>query len=131
MFTKYKYFLFSENPDKLVKFYTDVLGMKITNKLELPKDYGYALEVAPDWSIWLAQHSEVKGYNKDPYRHFINLYTDEVQDYFEKVKNVPGVKILQEPTPMSNFNPEETRYVCTILDPEGNCLQFMGKLKNK
>lgn len=123
---KYKLFLFSENPDKLVKFYNKVLGFKIKNELKLPLDYGYNVLANDEYEIWIAEHSEVKGYNKDPYRHIITFYVDNIQPYYDKVKDAKGVKIEQEPVNMSEFNPKEKRRVFTIFDPEGNCLQFIG-----
>ncbi|MCC7303892.1 VOC family protein [bacterium] len=129
MFTKYKFFIFTEDPDELVKFYTNSLGWGIVNKLEYELDYGYTLEISPgNMQVWLAKHSEVSGYNKEPYRHMMNLYTDNVQETFEKVKGYSGVKVIAEPFSMGTIIPGEERFACTILDPEGNCLQFMGKL---
>jgi len=129
MFTKYKYFLFSEDPDTLVKFYQACLEMKFLKKLDYPRDYGYTVEAAPGYEVWIAKHSEIKGKNKEPVRHMLNLYTDEVERYCEKVKAYDGVKIIQEPMSMGEVIPGETRYVFTFLDPEGNCVQMMGKLK--
>lgn len=123
----FKYFIFSENPDKLVKFYSEVLGFKVISELKLPRDYGYMVEVSEGYQIWIAEHSEVKGINRDPYRHILNLYTNDVEGVFKKVKEIEGIKILQEPISMSEFNPQEQgRLVLTFLDPEGNCLQFMN-----
>jgi predicted enzyme related to lactoylglutathione lyase len=122
---KYKFFIFSENPDELVKFYSDILGFKIVQELKLAKDYGYMVEAEPGYQIWIAQHSEVKGYNKDPYRHILNIYAEDVMVIYEKVKDIVGVKIIQEPINMGEFNPVEDRLVFTFLDPEGNCLQYM------
>lgn len=129
MFSKYKYFIFSQNPDKLVKFYSSILGMKIIKQLKLPKDYGYLLEVSAGYELWIEKHSKVKGRNNDYFRHMLTLYTNEVEKYYNKVKNLPGIKVVQKPLCMSKFNPKEVRYVCTILDPDGNCLQFIGELK--
>lgn len=126
MLTKYKAFIFSEDPDTLVKFYTDILGLKIISELKLPRDYGYMLEVTLGYEIWLAKHSEVSGKNKEPHRHMLNLYADDVLAYYEKVKDVAGVEILQEPVSMSEFNPAENRTVFTFTDPEGNTLQIMN-----
>ncbi len=126
MVTKYKIFIFSQNPDELVKFYTDTLGFKLLKKLDLPKDYGYMVEAAPGYEIWLAQHSEVSGINREPVRHMINFYTDSFLAIFQKIKSHPQVKFLQEPISMSEFIPGETRQVFTVLDTDGNCLQFMG-----
>ncbi len=125
-YLKYKCFIFSENPDELIKFYRDVLGFKVLNKLEYPQDYGYAIEVAPGYELWLAKHSEVTGYNKEPVRHMLNIYVDSVHAMYDTIKNRTDIKFLQIPRPMSDFIPTETRYVLTILDPDGNCLQFMG-----
>ena len=131
MFSKYKHFIFTENPDELVKFYTDYLEWNIVGKLEYEKDYGYALEISPGgMQVWLAEHSEVSGKNEDPYRQMLNLYTDHVEYLYNKVKDHPGVTVVAEPFHMSAMNPEETeRWACTILDPDGNSLQFMGKLQ--
>lgn len=130
LFKDYKFFLFSDNPDKLVKFYTDALGWTIKSKLELDLDYGYALEVGDEgMGVWLAKHSEVQGYNKDPYRHILNMYTDHLDEVFEKARNYPGVKVVADIFNMGDVNPAENRRCATILDPEGNCLQFMENRK--
>lgn len=126
MLKKYKIFIFSETPDTLVKFYSEVLGFRIKNELKLSLDYGYNVLANDSYEIWIAQHSEVKGYNKDPYRHIITFYVSDLDTWFEKVKNADGVKIEQKPINMSEFNPKEERRVFTIFDPEGNCLQFIG-----
>lgn len=126
MIGKYKVFIFTENPEKLVKFYTEILGFKVVKELHLPKDWGYTVEAEEDCRLWIAKHSEVKGYNKEPVGHIINFYTDDIKGIYKKVKAVPGVKIIQKPISMSEINPEETRQVFTMLDPDGNCLQFMG-----
>lgn len=125
-YSKFKFFLFTEDPDKLVTFYRDVLGFKVLNKLEYPEDYGYAIEVAPGYDIWLARHSEVHGYSKEPVRHILNIYVESVEEIYKILKDRTDVKFLAHPTAMSQFIPNETRYFITVLDPEGNCLQFMG-----
>lgn len=129
MFTQYKVFIYSEDPDTLVNFYTDVLGWRIVKKLEYALDYGYTLEIAPGgMQVWLAKHSDVRGDNKDPYRHIINLYTDSIAKYLEKARKYKGVEIVAEPFSMGTIIPGETRMACTLLDPEKNCLQLMGTL---
>lgn len=123
-------FIFSENVEELINFYTGALELEIVGKLELPEDYGYAVRVAPNYDLWLADHSRVSGENTDKFRHMLNLYTDRVKYFYNKVKNYPGVEIIQKPIAMSKFNPDEKiRYVCTFTDPEGNCLQVMGRLE--
>jgi uncharacterized glyoxalase superfamily protein PhnB len=132
MFTKYLIMIYSENPDELMKFYRDVLELKLEKKLELPNDYGYMFEVNDQFRLWIAFHNNVKGKNTDHFRHIFTLYTDEVQKWYEKVKDAKDVKIICKPVlpPTSNSTDENPRYVCTFLDPEGNCWQFLGGLGN-
>jgi catechol 2,3-dioxygenase-like lactoylglutathione lyase family enzyme len=125
-FQKYKFFLFTEDPDQLVHFYHDVLGFRIIKKLEFEADYGYTLEIAPGYEMWLAKHSEVHGFSKEPVRTMLNIYVDSVSTLYEKLKDRTDITFLQVPRAMSDFVPNETRYVLTLLDPEGNCMQFMG-----
>jgi hypothetical protein len=128
MFQKYKLFLFSENPDMLMEFYRDVLEMKVIKKLEYPKDYGYMLEVAPGYEVWIAKHTEVMGASREPVRTILNIYCDEIEKYYLKFLSM-GVDIIQAPISMGEFIPGEERVVCTFHDPDGNCIQFMGKLR--
>lgn len=128
MYTRYRLFIFSEDPDKLVAFYRDVLDMKILSKLELPDDYGYSVEVAPGYTLWIAKHSEVNGKSTETVRTMLNIYCDEIEKYYQKVKD-SGVEIRQEPILGVKFNPNEERYIFTFHDPDGNCVQMMGKLK--
>lgn len=130
---KSKYILiWSEKPDELVKFYTETLQLELLSKTDIPaqngleKDYGYDLKLSETNILWIGHHSEVKGKSKEPHRIMISLDTNEVQKWFEKVRN-GGAKILQTPI-LTPFSSEENQiYVCTWLDPEGNCWQFMGK----
>jgi len=132
MFEKYKVFIFSEDPDKLVTFYTDILGWSIVKKLEYDLDYGYTLEISKGgMQVWLARHSKVKGKSRDPFRHILNLYVTSIEEIFDKVRAADGVEVVAEPFAMGEIIPGEERWACTILDPEGNCLQFMGPLKKQ
>lgn len=129
-----KYILiWSEKPDELLKFYIDVLGLELIDKTDIPKtkehekDYGYNLRLSDENILWIGHHGDIKGLNKDPLRIMHNLSTDNVNNWYEKVKS-SGCKIIQTPT-LTPFATEQNKsYVCTWLDPEGNCWQFMGKL---
>ncbi len=123
---RYKYLVFSLTPDVLVKFYTDTLGLSISRQLNIPNDYGYDVAVGDGSTIWIGKHDKVAAKNPDPYRHIINLYVNSVSGWYEKVKSHPEVTIVCEPELMPGYTEENPRYVSTFLDPEGNCLQFMG-----
>jgi catechol 2,3-dioxygenase-like lactoylglutathione lyase family enzyme len=128
--TAYRVLIWSEDPDKLADFYMNVLGMKQVLKYELPDDYGYALEAGESLALWIGKHGEIHGKAHEPFRHMINLYVANVQTCYEEIKDHPDVTIVQEPmiTPPTRDLPEsEQKHVCTFLDPDGNCLQFMER----
>jgi uncharacterized glyoxalase superfamily protein PhnB len=57
-----------------------------------------------------------------------NLYTDQVEKWYERVRDA-GCEILQVPVKTPFATIDNPVYVCTWLDPDGNCWQFMGKLR--
>lgn len=137
MFNSSKYvLLWSENPDELVKFYKEVLKLQEVGKTDIPaqngleKDYGYDLKLSPENILWIGHHSDIKGKNKDPFRWMFNLDTNEVQKWYETVKDA-GCEIIQEPILTPFATDDNPVHVCTWLDPEGNCWQFMGLLTEK
>lgn len=127
-FTKYRILLFSEDPDTLMTFYRDVVGFTLLEKLDIPGDYGYMLQVVGDQWVWIGKHSEVKGKAKENFRHLFNLYPEEGVDYwYKKLKDNSDVRIVAKPF-LAPFSTKDNQvWFCTFLDPEGNCWQFVGK----
>lgn len=125
-FAKYRILIFSEDPDKLMVFYRDVLGLKLENKLDIPDDYGYMFEISGEMKLWLGKHSEIHGSTKEPFRHIFNLYPTSVTEWYNKIKDTEGVTIVSTPQETPFSTPDNPTYVSTFLDPEGNCWQFMG-----
>ena len=128
--------IWSENPDKLMTFYRDVLELKLAEKVDIKEkkgitpDYGYEFILTEkNDSVWIGKHSQVKGKSKEPVRIMHNLYTDDVQQWYEKVRDA-GSTILCEPTKTPFYREDKPWYVSTFLDPEGNSWQFMGTLKS-
>lgn len=127
-FTKYRILIYSETPDKLAQFYQNVLGFKLVEKLNIPGDYGYMLNVVGDLNVWIGKHSEIKGKAKENFRHLFNIYpTEGVEYWYEKLKNISEVTIVAKPFLAPFSTPENQVWFCTFLDPEGNCWQFVGK----
>lgn len=125
--THYRLLVWSVNPDKLKDFYINVLGLELINHLDLPDDYGYMLKAKNDiFRIWVGKHSEVNGKNKDKYRHIINLYVEDVYEWYEKLKNNNEVEIICKPFRTPPSTDDNPKYCFTFLDPEGNCFQFMN-----
>lgn len=134
MFTGTHILIWSQDPDKLMEFYRDILELQVKQKVDLPEinevgpDYGYQMNSGDIPICWIGKHSEVSGKSKEPVRIMHNLKTNEVQKWFEKVK-AAGCEILQPPALTPFATDENPIYVCTWLDPDGNCWQFMGKLQ--
>lgn len=127
-FTKYRILIYSENPDKLMKFYKDVLEFKLVGQLNIPGDYGYMFNVVDDLNVWIGKHSSIKGKIKERFRHIFNLYpTEGVKHWYEKIKDNLQVKIVAKPFLAPFSTPENQVWFCTFLDPEGNCWQLVGK----
>jgi uncharacterized glyoxalase superfamily protein PhnB len=126
MFSKYRVLIFSENPDRLMKFYRDVLELQLDSEMKLPNDYGYMLTINGEFKLWIGRHSGVKGKAKEPFRHIFNLYVNSVSEWYNKIKNKKDVKIICAPEETPFSTPGDRWFVSTFLDPEGNCWQFMG-----
>ena len=126
-FSKYRILIYSENPDKLVKFYEEVLGFERISQLSLPDDYGYMLKVSGELWVWIGKHSEVKGKAKESFRHLFNLYPEEgVEYWYKKIRGNSGVTIIAKPF-LAPFSTKDNQvWFSTFLDPEGNCWQFVG-----
>ncbi len=127
-FSRYRLLIFSPNPDKLMKFYRDVLGLKVTQKMDIPNDYGYGVRVNKDYIIWIGKHDQVKGKSQEPFRTMHNLYPKQgVTHWYNKIKDHQDVTIVLKPELTPFATKDNPVYVCTWLDPENNCWQFMGK----
>jgi predicted enzyme related to lactoylglutathione lyase len=122
----YRLFIFSENPDELMKFYRDVMGFEVTMELKLPDDYGYGFKVTDTLKLWIGKHSQIKGKTKEPFRHILNFYVPDVFAWYEKLKDRKDIEVIAVPFRSPHSSEEKPRYAFTFLDPEGNCLQFMN-----
>ena len=111
--------LFSEKPEKLVKFYQKVFGSD-------PDWSGGGFNGFGSKSSWLiiGPHDKVKGKNSTPERIMVNLETDDVKGEFERLKKA-GVKVIQKP-----YSPGEERdmLVATLEDPDGNYFQLVSPM---
>lgn len=130
-FRKTHFLIWSEDPDKLMKFYKDVLELDFKEKVDIEatkesvSDYGYEFQLTPDVGLWIGKHSEVNGKSKDPLRIMHNLYVESVADWTNKVRN-GGAKVISEPMKTPFFSSTLPWWVSTFRDPDGNVWQFMG-----
>ena len=114
--------IWSENYKRLAKWYQNTLGLKPLEEINHPKDTGILFEFAPGktW-LWIGQHSQIKGKNKDKNRWMVNIDTDSVDKAYEYLKK-QKVKIVAKPFKAPTFD----KWFCTFEDPDGNILQVIG-----
>lgn len=110
--------LWSENPEKLAKFYEETLGLKVDEYMNLPNDRGVLFKIGKVY-FFVGFHDQIHGKAKDPYRVMIAFTVPSVQVAYEELIS-KGVEFIQKPEP----SPDKTFYVTTAFDPEGNIIQF-------
>jgi predicted enzyme related to lactoylglutathione lyase len=103
--------IWTEEMDRLLPFYRDVLGMGTQMEAD-----GFV--VLGGGKLALGVHSDVKGASRDPKRLMVNLSVDDCQAEYERLK-AQGVKFLREPSQ----DPGGV-IIATLADPDGNTLQL-------
>ncbi len=106
----------SEEPRRLVEFYTRVLGQP-----------GFSEGGFTGWQIGtgfvtVGAHSEVHGQNAEPGRLIWNIETPDVQGTFERFRDA-GATVVREPYSFADVGPEAS--IATLSDPDGNYFQLM------
>lgn len=112
--------IWSEDFKPLVDWYQDKLGLQIKKQLNHPEDTGVLFQIG-DTQLWIGQHSEVKGKNKDRARHMFNLDVDSVEKAYDYLKS-KGVKFIAPPFKALTMN----YYFATFLDLDDNIVQLIG-----
>jgi predicted enzyme related to lactoylglutathione lyase len=128
--SKYRIALFSNDPDRLADFYIRVLAFIQTVKVDRPGEYGFGIEAAPGYKLWIAKHSEINGLSKEPFRVMLSFYVDDIEKYFERVVKTESSTIIEAPTLTCQGISGEERIVGAFLDPDGNCVQMMQMTGN-
>ena len=114
--------IWSENPDKLAKWYQKILDLKVDKKLNLPDDTGVNFMIGKTF-FFIGFHDKVKGKSKDPYRIMIGFSVKSVKKTYDELVT-KGVRFIR-PAERSS-DPEDEYFVATVVDPEGNIIQFFS-----
>lgn len=122
--------LFSEIPEELAEFYTQVLGFKLIAQIDRKEDFGFSIEIASGYKLWIAKHSEVHGENLDPFRIIISIFVDDINSYFDAVRKFDPSLINDEPVITCSGISGEERWAGSFFDTEGNCIQLMQMTGN-
>ncbi|OGM25704.1 hypothetical protein A2962_04010 [Candidatus Woesebacteria bacterium RIFCSPLOWO2_01_FULL_39_61] len=115
--------LFSENAEKLAKFYKEKVGLKPTGEFVMGegKDeanvYMYEYKKGGDFAI--IDHSKVKGKNKNPERYLVNFEVDDIKKEVAKLKK-NKVKVIAD-----TYHVEGYGWVATFQDIDGNYFQLV------
>lgn len=107
--------IFSENPEKLRKFYE-----KVFDKKPDMDDGGYYGFLVGKCFISFGPHDKVKGKSENPNRIMFNLETKDVEGEFARIKKL-GAKVIAEPYHMG----EMPGFIATFADPDGNFFQLL------
>ncbi len=115
--------LFSENATRLAQFYREKVGLEVELVGEMGEGGGndkvYEVKLGGGSGLYIVDHSEVKGKNKEPQRIIINLEVDKIEPEFERLKK-EGVKVVQEV-----YHLQEYGLIATFEDSDGNYFQLV------
>ena len=112
--------LSSGDATELAKFYREKVGLKEASEMEIgdkgEKAFEFELKGA---NLYILDHSEIKGKNKQPPRVMFNLEVNDMDKDVEKLKN-NGVKVVQD-----TYHIQDYGLVTTFEDIDGNYFQFV------
>ena len=111
----------SENAKKLAEFYRDKVGLKISLEAELGEkgEELYELKVGKGSGLYIMDHSDVKGKNKEPGRAIFNLEVDDIEKEVKRVIKA-HVKKIQDIYHIQGYG-----LIATFEDIDGNYFQFV------
>lgn len=112
--------LSSQSAKKLAKFYREVVGLKQGEVMEIgdkgEEGYEFKLKTA---ALYILDHSEVKGKNKQPERVMFNLEVDDMEKEVKRMKKNKA-KVVQDTYHIQGYG-----LITTFEDIDGNYFQFV------
>ena len=106
--------IWSEDVNRLLPFYRDVLGLK---PLIATEEFA-VFPLSPGVGLRIGTHSEVRGRARDPNRVMVNFRVEDCQAEYEQLSQ-QGVEFTRAPTR------DAIHIVATFDDPDGNVLQLL------
>lgn len=115
--------LFSENAKALAEFYRDKVGLEMTTEAEVGEEYEknfFGFEFGEEKTgLYIMDHSEVHGKQKEPARIMFNLEVDNIEEEVKKMDEA-GVKKIQGVYHMQGYG-----HIATFEDIDGNYFQLV------
>ena len=112
----------SEDPDRLVAYYTKVLGEPMFS------EGGYTGWRLGSGVVTVGPHSEVHGKNVAPGRIIWNIETKDVRGDFERLK-AAGATVIAEPYGFEEAPGDTDAAIATFADPDDNYFQLMSPME--
>lgn len=109
----------SEDPQRLVEYYTKLLGEPTWN------DGGYTGWMIGSGAVTVGPHDEVKGKSAHPGRIIWNIESADVAGDFERFK-AAGATVVREPY---GFDEAPGSLIATFADPDDNYFQLMSPMQ--
>lgn len=110
----------SGNAKKLADFYKNKVGLKLTMEAEVgEKGEGLYIFEMNGCSLYILDHSKVKGKNNQPGRFIFNLEVDNIEKEVKRLITAK-VKLIQE-----IYHVEDYGKVATLEDVDGNYFQLV------
>lgn len=114
--------IWSEDYKKLADWYLNIFNLSVVEELNHPQDTGVLMKFPNGGpTLWIGQHSEIHGTNKDPFRIMFNITVDSVDKAYELLLS-KKVTIIAKPFKAPTFD----KYFVTFSDPDGNTIQLIG-----
>jgi predicted enzyme related to lactoylglutathione lyase len=111
----------SEEPKRLVEFYTRVLGEPVMS------DGGYTGWQVGRGFVTVGPHSEIRGRNPQPGRLIWNIETADVRGEFQRMRDA-GAEVVEEPYGVEGVEAAAVGLIATFADPDGNLFQLMSPM---
>ena len=113
--------LSSQNAQKLADFYAKTVGLKLTNEYEMGEnnEKGFEFTIKGRAGLYIMDHSQVKGRNKNPAQIIINIEVDDIEKEVARLKK-GKVKVKQDIYHLEGYG-----YIATFIDPDGNFFQLV------
>ena len=109
----------SEDPQRLVEYYTKLLGDPMFS------DSGYTGWQVGNGFVTVGPHDQVRGKNGEPGRLIWNIETPDVRDVFDRFV-AAGAIVEREPYGMEED--PSGGLIATLADPDGNYFQLMSPM---
>jgi predicted enzyme related to lactoylglutathione lyase len=110
----------SENPDRLVEYYSKILGEPGFS------EGGYTGWQVGTGYVTVGPHDQVKGRNKEPGRLLWNIETTDVRGEFDRMRGA-GATVVREPYAPGGDDMAEM-LLATFEDPDGNYFQIASPM---